>query len=59
MRQIKETDLIGKTIKHISQPSVNVVTLTFEDDSAVDLVADWAIETPMGLVAGIFLEEKS
>lgn len=58
MRQITDTDLVGKTIKSIDNSSVNVVKLTFTDDSVVELWAEPALETNMGWIPGIFIEDN-
>lgn len=57
MRQLTDTDLVGKTIKSISQPGCNMLQLTFSDDSVVELWAEQAVMTIAGPVPGIFIED--
>jgi len=57
MRDIKETDLVGKTIKSIDSRAVNALILTFTDDTTLQLTAEQAITTGYGSIPGIFVEE--
>jgi hypothetical protein len=59
MREIKDSDLIGKTIKGIDHSSVNVLLLVFSDDSTLELWAEEAVSTQFGSIPGIFVEDKS
>lgn len=58
MRQINDTDLVGKTIKSIDTSSVNVLKITFSDDQVIELWAEHAVETNMGWIPGIFIEDN-
>lgn len=57
MRDIKESDLVGKTIQSIDNTSVNVLKLTFTDGSKLELWAEQAVSTPYGEIPGIFAED--
>jgi hypothetical protein len=57
LRNIKDSDLIGKTIKSIDNTSVNVLKLTFTDDSTAVLWVEDIVLTPWGNVAGILIED--
>lgn len=58
MRNIEEEDFAGKTVKSVKRTSVNVLAFTFTDDTSVELWAEWAINTPYGPIAGIFVEDN-
>jgi len=58
MRKLEDKDLVGKTIKAIDNSSVNVVRLTFTDDTSLELWAEDAVHTQFGNIPGIFVEEK-
>ena len=57
MRNIEEKDLVGKTIKSIDASSVNVLKLTFTDDTKLELWAEQAVHTTCGDIPGIFAED--
>jgi hypothetical protein len=57
-RQIQDQDLVGKTIKSIENTSVNVLHLTFSDETTLEIWADVAVSTSFGDIPGIFVEEK-
>lgn len=57
MREVKETDLVGKTIQSIDNTSVNVLKLTFTDGSKLELWAEQAVSTQFGDIPGIFAED--
>lgn len=57
MREVKETDLVGKTIKSIDNKSVNVLKLEFTDGTKLELWAEQAISTQFGDIPGIFAED--
>lgn len=59
MRQIQDTDLVGKKIKSIENNYVNLLKITFDDDSHVELWAEPAVYTAAGNIWGIFIEENS
>jgi hypothetical protein len=59
LREIKESDLIGKTIKSIDNTSVNVLKLTFTDDSTAVLWVEDIVLTPWGNVAGLLIEDNT
>jgi hypothetical protein len=53
MRKIIESDIVGKTVKGIKNTSVNVLELTFSDDSKLELWAE--VE---GMFAHIFVDDN-
>jgi hypothetical protein len=57
MREVKESDLVGKTIKSIDNGSVNVLKLEFTDGSKLELWAEQAVSTQFGDIPGIFAED--
>lgn len=57
MREVKESDLVGKTIQSIDNTSVNVLKLTFTDGSKLELWAEQAVSTQFGDIPGIFAED--
>lgn len=57
MRTLEDKDLVGKTIKSINNSSVNVVKLEFTDGTKLELWAEGAVYTPMGVIPGIFAED--
>jgi len=57
MREVKESDLVGKTIQSIDNSSVNVLKLTFTDGTKLELWAEDAVHTQFGNIPGIFAEE--
>jgi hypothetical protein len=56
MRKVEASDLVGKTIKSIDNQSVNVLKLTFSDDTTLELWAEDAVHTQFGNIPGIFAE---
>jgi len=58
MRQITDTDLVGKTIQSIDAKAINVLRLTFTDNSTAELWAEGALMTPAGVIPGIFIEDN-
>jgi hypothetical protein len=59
LRNIEESDLVGKTIKSIDNTSVNVLKLTFTDDSTAVLWVEDVITTSFGNIPGILIEDMS
>ena len=57
MREIKDTDLVGKTIKAIDRSAVNVLKFTFTDETSLELWAEDAISTQYGTIPGLFVGE--
>jgi hypothetical protein len=67
MREIKDSDLVGKTIQTIDNSSINVLKLTFTDGSKLELVAyddlcrsfpEQTTSTPFEDIPGFFVEES-
>ncbi len=56
MREIKETDLVGKTIQSINNDCVNVLKLTFTDGTELELWAETAVRTFAGEIPGIYVD---
>ena len=56
LRYIQESDLKGKTIRQVDTSAVNVMKLTFTDDTTLEVWAEDAINTEMGSIPGIFVE---
>lgn len=56
-RKIKDSDLVGRTVKSVDNSCVNVVKLTFSDDSKLELWAETAISLESGDIPGIFVDE--
>jgi hypothetical protein len=56
LRNIQESDLVGKTIKSVDVSAVNLLKLTFIDDTTAELWAMDAITTNFGSVPGIYIE---
>lgn len=59
MRKIKPDDLVGKTIKSIDNKSVNVLKLTFIDDTILELWVEDAVQTQFGNIGGFFVEDAT
>ncbi len=59
LRDIQESDLVGKTIKSIDNTSVNVLKLTFADDTVAELWVEEVISTNYGNIAGILIEDHT
>lgn len=59
MREIRDTDLVGKTIKSINTSAVNVLRITFTDDTTLELWAEQAVNTNAGSIPGIFVGEPT
>jgi len=57
MRAIKDTDLVGKSIKAIDNSSVNTLVLIFTDDSTLEIWAEEAVITSAGSIPGIFVND--
>lgn len=57
MRKVTKQDLVGKTIKSIDNKCVNVLKLTFTDDSKLELWAEDAVHS-YGNIPGIFTLES-
>jgi hypothetical protein len=57
MRQVREEELVGKTIKSIENEAVNVLKLIFTDGTTLELEADQAVCTSFGSIPGIFVSE--
>jgi hypothetical protein len=57
LRFIREADLKGKTIKQVDTGAINVMRLTFTDDTTLEVWAEEALTTEMGSIPGIFVEE--
>ena len=58
MRKIKESDIVGKTIKSIKNTCVNVLELKFTDNTSLELWAETAQHTAAGNIPGIFVDDK-
>jgi hypothetical protein len=58
MRKIIESDIVGKTVKSIKNTCVNVLELTFSDNSKLELVAEDAVYTAVGNIPGIFVDDS-
>jgi hypothetical protein len=58
MRKVEKSDLEGKTIKSVDNQAVNVLTLTFTDNSKLELTAEDAVHTIAGSIPGIFVSES-
>jgi len=58
LRSIKETDLVGKTIKSIEHVSINVLTLFFTDDTSLEIWVETAVHTRYGDIPGILVDDK-
>ena len=58
MREIKETDLVGKTIKSVNSNSINCLKLSFDDDTVIELWTEPAVYTANGLIWGLFIEDN-
>lgn len=56
LRNIHESDLIGKTIKSVDASVVNVVKLTFTDNSVLEVWAEDVVSTSFGNIPGILIE---
>lgn len=56
LRKIHESDLIGKTIKSVDASVVNVVKLTFTDNSVLEVWAEDVVSTSFGNIPGILIE---
>jgi hypothetical protein len=57
MRKIRDTDLVGKTVKSMDVSDINVVRLTFADDTVLDVWAENVIHTYAGSIPGIFVDD--
>ena len=57
MRDIKNEDMVGKTIKSIENTAINVLKLTFTDDTTLELWTEIAISTNAGSIAGIYVDD--
>lgn len=57
LRYIREADLKGKTIKQVDTGAINVMRLTFTDDTTLEVWAESAVSTEGGDIPGIFVEE--
>jgi hypothetical protein len=57
LREIKKSDLAGKTIKDIYHESVNMLIINFTDETTLELCAENAVTTDFGSIPGIFVEE--
>lgn len=58
LREVRDTDLVGKTIASIDSTCVNVLKLKFTDDTELELWAETAVSTNMGSIPGIFVDEQ-
>ena len=58
-REIKSSDLVGKTIRGITNQGVNCVEIRFTDDTSITLWAEQAISTSVGDIPGIFVDDPS
>jgi hypothetical protein len=56
MREIRETDLVGKTIQSINNDCVNVLKLMFTDGTELELWAETAVRTFAGEIPGIYVD---
>jgi hypothetical protein len=58
MREIKETDLVGKTVMAVGIGNLNVLKLIFTDGTSLELLAENAFLPNYGSVPGIFVKER-
>lgn len=58
MREVRDTDLVGKTIKSVDAGAVNVLKITFTDDTTIELWAESAVYTRAGSIPGIFVSDN-
>jgi hypothetical protein len=58
LRDIKDTDFVGKTVKSIDNKSVNVLKLTFADGTELELWAEMAVHISAGSIPGIFVDDN-
>lgn len=58
MRNIEDSDLVGKTIKSIDTTCVNALILTFEDGTVLNLMAEQAVFTNEGVIPGFFVDDN-
>lgn len=57
LRKIRETDLVGKTIKSIEHDAANVLKLTFTNGSTLELWAEDVVRTNFGSIPGILVQD--
>ena len=57
MRNVIESDLVGKTIKSVNVDAANVIQITFSDDTSLDLLAEIVVMTNDGVIPGILVAE--
>jgi hypothetical protein len=57
MRPVRDSEMVGKTIKSISNKSCNVLTIYFTDETFIELWAEDAVHTPHGNIPGIFVND--
>ena len=58
-RNIKDSDLVGKTVQSIDNKSVNVLKLTFTDGTELELWAEDVVHTDFGDIPGFLVEDNS
>lgn len=58
IREIKDTDLVGKTIESIDSTAVNCLKLKFTDGTELELWAETAVSTNYGSIPGIFVDAR-
>ena len=58
-REIKASDLVGKTISGITNVGINHVDVRFTDGSSLELWAESAINTSFGSIPGIFVDDPA
>lgn len=59
MRRIKDSDIVGKTVKSIENTCVNTMTFFFEDGSKLELEAEQTVRIGDSYIPGIFVSESS
>ena len=58
-RKIKDSDLVGKTVKSIDNKAVNVLRISFTDDSTLELWAEDTVYTQFGNIPGILVDDPN
>ena len=56
MRKIKPSDLVGKTIIDVECEAINCMTLSFDDESELQIWCEPGVSTVAGDIWGFFVE---
>lgn len=56
LRRIKESDVVGKTIKSVENTCVNTMTFFFEDGTKLEFEAEQTVRVGDSYIPGIFVE---